>query len=318
MTPRAASFLGMLCLLTGSPGVLLRAAPLDSDPVVMRVGQRQLRRSAIEARLRSVPDYQLRTFGSTDSEAVRGFTETVIAKEALLDAAGEAPELRSRPDVAWALRRTLADVLVASIEEAERQTLTESNLRQAFDARRDEYRSPERLLLWRIVVPRREEALDIIAKVQGRNGVTVWEEIARDSSEDRSNHLRAGNLGFVDPNGQTEWPQLRVDPAIFRAAQAVADGTVVPEPVPLGDRFCVVWRRGSIPAREPSFDQARAELSQTLLLQRRDNAVEGLISKLRTQYLGTHNPGPTEQIPLAPPLHLGPAPDASAPVNPSR
>lgn len=303
---KAAILLGVLGGLAGIPGLLLQAAPLDSDPVVIRIGQQDVRRSAIEARLRDVPRYQLRTYGATDSEAVRAFTETVVARDALLDAAVEAQTISKRPDVTWAVRRTLANALVASLEEAERRNLTEAALRHEFESRRDEYRSPERLLLWRIVVSTREEALAIIDKVRGRDGLAIWSEIARESSEDRTNHLRGGNLGFVEASGQTEWPQLRVDPAIFRAAVDVPDGTVVPSPVALGDRFCVVWRRGSTPSQKPEFETVRARLARSVLLVRRDRAVAALLAGLRTAHLSARNAAPTAQLPPMSPLELRP------------
>lgn len=55
--------------------------------------------------------------------------------------------------------------------------------------------------------------------------------------------MRGGNLGFVQPDGTTSEPGLKVGPEPPKAAQLVKDAEIVPHPVQDGDRRAIVWRR---------------------------------------------------------------------------
>ena len=54
-----------------------------------------------------------------------------------------------------------------------------------------------------------------------------WNELARDESVDKTTSMRGGNLGFVAPDGSTTDPNLKVDPALYAAAEKVKDSELV-------------------------------------------------------------------------------------------
>ena len=89
----------------------------------------------------------------------------------------------------------------------------------------------------------------------------------------------------MHPDGDTDTPRVRVDPALFRAAQAVKDGQFVPEPVKEGEKFAVVWRRGSLPAKARTVEQERESMQNLLERRRADDAHAALVLKLRAEFV---------------------------------
>ena len=280
----------------------------SSDPVVLRVGRSHtVTASAVERRLSKVPPYQLSTFGTSTASAVRNFLQRVITREALLDAASETDSVPQDAATAWTVRKALADTLLANLRKQSSTEVSEDDARRYFEQNRARYRQPERLLLWRIVVPTENDAQTILQKVQGADGIREWRRLAREASVDPSNRLRGGDLGFVDASGQTQWPRVRVNPIVFESARTVADGALVPRPIPLDGQFCVIWRRGSLRAVEASFDELNTQIVQELVEARALRAQTKLLDSLRGQHLTDHNPEPTTQLPASPPLQLNPS-----------
>jgi peptidyl-prolyl cis-trans isomerase C len=124
--------------------------------------------------------------------------------------------------------------------------------------------------------------------------------LARDHSIDRGTFMRAGDLGFLDVDGGSQDPALRVDPAVIRAALSVADGELVQAPVQEGENFGVVWRRGTIPGSQRSLEDAAPEIRRTIADERERKAARDLISVLRTSHLRDLDETPVESVPLDP------------------
>jgi peptidyl-prolyl cis-trans isomerase C len=106
-------------------------------------------------------------------------------------------------------------------------------------------------------------------------------ELAREHSLDKGSNLRAGNLGFIDPDGTSNEPGLRVDVAIVHAAQGVRDGQLVPAPVPEGESYSVVWRKGTLAATKRPVEQVAAQIRDTLWKTRVKDEADKLIAALR-------------------------------------
>jgi peptidyl-prolyl cis-trans isomerase C len=111
--------------------------------------------------------------------------------------------------------------------------------------------------------------------------------------------MRGGALGFVYADGHTESPQVRVEPAIFKAAKSVADGEIVAVPVREGERFSVVWRRGSIAAVDRPLEQERPAIEQVLLRQKVKKAFDELLERLTKQHVHEIHPELLKELPQA-------------------
>ncbi len=293
--------------------LLPSAQAADADPVVVTVGSASLRASDVSRRLSAVPAFQQRTLGQTPDEIRRRFVDTVLVPELLFGEDAAARHLEARPDVQNRIRDALRRALVEAVR---RDTIAagvpESELRSYYDAHRADFEKPERIRLWRILVEDEALARRVLSDARSKDGPVRFRELAREHSVDEATKLRGGELGFVFPDGRTEVPQLAVDPALYAAAEKVRDGELVPEPVKEGNRFAVVWRRGTLAKVERSFDAERSRITDLLVRQRVDRAIATLIDSLRKQYVRNLDPTPIDALPPDEPL--GPLPPRAPPV----
>ena len=160
------------------------------------------------------------------------------------------------------------DLLYRALYEAERTAEpgpSSSDVEAYYAAHRADFTRPRRLRLWRILLGTEAEAKKLLGEVQGAGGPERWRDASRKVSKDGATRERGGDLGFVHPDGFTDVPELRVDKALFDAADKVDDGALVPEPVPEGSDFAVVWRRGSLTQVNVPLDAARPTIVRLLL-----------------------------------------------------
>jgi peptidyl-prolyl cis-trans isomerase C len=286
-------FAATLALVVATAGISLgNAQAPDASPTVAKVGPRIITQADVERRLANMPAFQLRYFGKTPEEIRKKFVEEALVREALLAEGGEAEHLRDLPEVGERIRGVLRSALLAQIraEASAQGPVTDEEVRAYYDKNREKYHAPARIALWRILVASREEALEIIAKVKGDLSPKRWNEIARDKSLDKTNHMRGGNLGFVEPDGKTSDPNVKVDPALVTAAEKVKDSELLPEPVQEGSQWAVVWRRQSMRAVDRPLELEAPSIRQVLMHERTEQRVKDLVAALRKQHLGESHP----------------------------
>jgi peptidyl-prolyl cis-trans isomerase C len=158
-----------------------------------------------------------------------------------------------------------------------------------YDANRARYDTPERLQIWRILCKTKEEAQSVLDEAKKEPTPKEFGDLAREHSVDKATNLRAGNLGFIAPDGTSNEPGLRVDPVIVTAAHGVRDGELVSAPVAEGEYFSVVWRRGTIPATKRTVDQVAAQIRDALWKARVKDETDRLVASLRAAKLRDMN-----------------------------
>ncbi len=297
-----------------------RADALDADPVVVHVGDASLRVSDVTRRLASIPDFQLRTFGSTPEQIRAAFVDAVLVPELLYGEEAARLHLKEQPDVRHRIDAALARALTNSLRaDTVAAGVTEDDVRAYYDSHRGEYHQPVALRLFRILLDDESLAKRILSEAAGAGGPARWRDSARAHSLDTATKMRGGDLGFVFPDGHTDVPQLDVDPALYDAASKVRDGEVVPLPIKEGGHLAVVWRRGSRPKADISFAAAHASIRDRLLRARTQRAVDTLRDALRARNVNDENPALLDD--LTPRLELLPprprpsaAPFAARPV----
>ena len=300
------SHLGAVAVLS-AVGLHARPHPAESQdrgPVVLTVGSTQLRVADVQSRLAALPAFQRRTLGETPDQIRKNFLHRVLVPE-LLHAVEAQRRGLGKQDAAVAAR--INEVLRQAMERALRDRLlredppTDEELERYYETNRARYQTPRRIRIWRILVSDEKLARQIIADAQGPNGVAKWSRYARRESKDKATAMRKGELGFVRPDGRTDVPRVRVDPALFAAADTVADGELVPDPVKEGDRFAAVWRRGSLPAVSRSLQQELPALRATLLRRKLQRALDGLVAELRKTHVTRFDESWLEHLPIRPP-----------------
>ena len=281
-------------LLASGRGTLAADAGVDDARrarVVATVGAGDRARTVtvgeLEDRIAAMPSFQRASFGSTADAVRRTFLQQVPVREALLSLGAEAADLAQKPPVDFALERALSTATVRAVRAAAgpAAAIPMADVQAYYDENRARYDVPERYLVWRILCPTREEAQTVLDAALASPTPKTFTQLARDHSKDKATSLRAGNLGFIGADGASNEPGVRVDPAVFRAAQGVRDGEIVHAPVVEGAYFSVVWRRGTAAATKRSVQDAAAQIRDTLRRARIKDETDRVVSRLRASRL---------------------------------
>jgi peptidyl-prolyl cis-trans isomerase C len=266
--------------------VSFSALAADSGPVVT-VGPESADGAAVARALAKVPAFQLAELGADDVARRRAVVDKLLVPEMWGAAEARARGLAKKPRTADRLRDVYARALDAELarETSEKQPVSDVDVQRYFDAHKSRFETPRRIRIWRILVNDEALARKIIAESTGAPGPARWSNFARDHSLDAATKFRDGDLGFVRPDGTTETPRLRVDPALFSAVEGLADGQLAPEPIKVAAGLAVVWRRGSLPAISRTVTQEAGAIRTLLTRERLEAARKSLLVELRRQRL---------------------------------
>jgi peptidyl-prolyl cis-trans isomerase C len=276
--------------LTGS--VATSALAADQSAVLITVGNATMTEAAVSRRIAALPAYQLAKYGKTPSEQKKGFVEQVLVPEMLYGEDALARKLDQSPALKDKLREALRDAMDRGVRAdiLAKQPITPEEIKQYFEENRARFETPKRLRLWRIQVADEATAKEIIAQSKGTDGPKKWSDLAREKSLDKPTAQRGGELGFVRADGTTDVPRVQVDPAVFAAAEKVTDGTIVPQPLKEGDRYSVIWRRGSVEATKRSIEEETPSIRQILERRRVDKARQELMADLKAKSVTDQHP----------------------------
>jgi peptidyl-prolyl cis-trans isomerase C len=283
------------------------ALAADQSPAIITVGTATMSADAISRRLAALPAYQLARYGKTPAEQKKNFVEQVLVPEMLYGEEAKQRKLDETPAMHDRMREALRDALDRSLrdEVLTKDPITQDDIKQYYDENKARFETPKRIRLWRIQVADEAGAKDIIAQVKGTDGAKRWGDLARDKSLDKATAQRGGELGFVRADGSTDVPRIQVDPAVFAAADKVQDGALVPQPIHEGDRWSVLWRRGSVEATKRSIEDESPSIRQILERKRIDKARQDLIAELKKNNVSDMHP---ELLSNIDPQSFGPPP----------
>jgi peptidyl-prolyl cis-trans isomerase C len=253
------------------------------DTVVAKVGPMSITRGEMERRMGRVPMIQLSSFGSTADEIRHGFLEKVLIRELLFAQGAEAQKLPARDDVRLRTQEVLRTALLTSLRKqaANPSSVSDEEVSRYYQENREKFQTPERISVWRILLGTKEEAQKVLEEVRKAGGEAKWKDLAREKSTDKATKERGGSLGFLGPDGKSNEAPVQADPALFLAAKKVSDGDIVPEPVPEGKGWAVVWRRGSTPAVTRSVDDESTTIRHLLSRQKMEGSTREIVERLR-------------------------------------
>jgi peptidyl-prolyl cis-trans isomerase C len=283
-----------------------RAADAPADAarraeVVAHIGPtRTILVGELEDRILAMPAFQRATFGDSAAAIRHRFLSDVVVREILLSLGAEADGLGQKLPAAYALDRARSSATIRAIRAriGPASSISIEDVREFYEANRERYESPERIQIWRILCATRDEAQTVLDLATKDASPRTFSDLARDHSLDKATRLRAGNVGFVTEDGASNEPGLRVDPALVRAAQSVHDGQLVAHPVPEGDAFAVVWRRGTLAASKHTLNDVAAQVRDTLWTARVKSETDGLVSRLRASKLRDLNQASLDNVDL--------------------
>jgi peptidyl-prolyl cis-trans isomerase C len=280
--------------------LLASASALGADaPSVVKAGDEAADAAAVRRALGRVPAFQLNELGPDDAARRRAVVERLLGPELQAAAEARARGLDKQPRVADKLRELYSRALDAELgrDAARRQPITQRDIEHYFEQHRERFDTPRRIRIWRILVADLALAKKIISDCTGAGGPARWSNFARENSLDTATKLRDGDLGFVRPDGSTETPRVRVDPALFAAADKLSEGQLAPEPLQVDGGLAIVWRRGSLPAISRTLADEAPAISTLLTRERLGNARKTLLLELRKQRLSALDTKLLETLP---------------------
>jgi peptidyl-prolyl cis-trans isomerase C len=264
------------------------AEPGRRARIVARVSAtRAITVGELEDRIAQMPPFQRATFGDTADAVRRRVLGEVMLPDVLLSIGAEGDRLGERLPTSHALERALSGATLRAIRVriGPASAISMDDVRAYYEYNRARYDTPERYQIWRILCQTREEAQLVLDATKNEPTPATFARLAREHSQDKATSLRSGNVGFVTADGVSSEPGLRVDPAVVHAAQGVRDGSLVPEPVAEGERFAVVWRRGTIASNKRTVDDVAAQIRDVLWKARLKEETDREIAALRVSNL---------------------------------
>jgi peptidyl-prolyl cis-trans isomerase C len=266
----------------GDPGDAARRA----RPVA-HVGARVITVGELEDRIAEMPPFQRVTFGATPDAIRRKYLDDVLVPEVLFAAGAEAQKLADEDPTKLAVQRARSQAAVRAIRAriGPESAIPIEEVQKYYDDNRDRYDTPQRIQIWRILCKTEGDARAVIDLAKKDLTPKNFQDLARDRSLDKATNLRGGNIGFVNPDGTSNEPGLRIDPVVVRAAEGVRDGELVAAPVQEGEYFAVVWRRGTIPPNKRSVDDAAAQIRDAIWKARVKEETDRLVAGLRAARL---------------------------------
>ncbi len=296
-TSRAPRWLALTLL------ALVIAPPLAAqadDPVVVTVGKATIKQGELERRLAAMPAFQLKRYGDDPMAIKRAFLEKDLIPEVLLSLDTTEAEAAKSPSVRADIRAAKLQALQRSIdaELAAEQPVTDADVERYYREHERRFKTPERIKLWRILVGSEAEAKELLKTAKAAGDVKTWSNLAREKSLDKATHMRDGDLGFVLPDGRTSVPRVEVDSALFVAAAPLKNGEFAPEPVKEGQRWAVVWRRGSMAAVERTLEAEAPSIRRLLERERTRKKLDGLVASLTQAHVRDRDDSLLEHVAL--------------------
>jgi peptidyl-prolyl cis-trans isomerase C len=285
----------VLCAGLGSAALVEGSAedPARRSKIVAQVGPNAtITVGALEDRIATMPGFQRRALGPVEALPSKLLSD-ILVPEVLVSLGAAAEGLERRPAVSNVLdrARSMAAIRALRGQLGPPEAIPMSEVAAYFDEHRTMFDAPERYQIWRILCATREEAKAVLDQATNDPTPKNFETLAREHSTDKATYLRSGNVGFVAQDGTSNDPALRVDPAIVAAARGVSDGSLVSDPVPEGDAFAVVWRRGTLRPPKRTVDEAAPQIRDTLWKLHLKTQTDSLLAALRAAKVRDVNEG---------------------------
>ena len=193
--------------------------------------------------------------GQGDNPQVRDQArEMLITRELILQEANNR-ELIQKESVRDQLEQSRVGVLVAAVFEdyVEKEGITESELKAAYESAKDQYTGKE-YHVEHILVEKESDAKAIIAQLKAGGN---FEEIAKAKSKDPGSAKNGGDLGWVSDKSLV--------PEFSKAMVQLKNGQISDKPVKTQFGYHIIKVVDSRDTKAPSFDEMKDQLKQMIV-----------------------------------------------------
>jgi peptidyl-prolyl cis-trans isomerase C len=276
--------LALAAFALGTPGhAASDAEAARRAKIAVKVGSRSVTVGELEDRIANISPFQIAALGASREAIVKAYVDQVVVRELVLAAGADERHLVKEEPTKFQYARALSNATIRAAHAAlpSMAAIPQEDVAAYYEKNKMRFDTPERINVWRILCKTRDEASTVLEEAKKDSSIGKYDDLARAHSLDKATNLRGGNLGFLLPDGTSNEAGLKADPAVLEAARKVKDGELVPQPVPEGDAFAVVWRRATVPPSKRTLDDSSAQIRSTLYRERIDAIDKKLIDDLR-------------------------------------
>lgn len=289
LSASASLVIGAAALAQGEPQPAPSATPEPSAEdrarrakLVARVGDVRITLGEVEDAINEQSPYLRARY--RDPAQLREFVDGMVRFE-LLARAAERADVDDDPAVVAVVKQNAVQQLIRRDfdERITPESIPEADVLAYYEANPDEFSRDELRRASHIQVASKADADRLLTKAREADARS-FRELAREHSLDPETRLRGGDLRYFDAQGGARnAADPRVDEALAAATFALAETGDVSEPVQVGERWSIVKLTGLRPAQHRALAEAAPNIRLRLWRERRQGALEDLVTRLRRE-----------------------------------
>jgi peptidyl-prolyl cis-trans isomerase C len=165
------------------------------------------------------------------------------------------------------------------------EDISDEDVRAYYEAHRDEFNKPEQVRASHILIRSRQTAERVLRQIlDNPTDIRLFRELAERHNEDPETRDRFGDLRFFSRPEERQADEPEVPAEVARAAFSIPSiGGVHPELVQSERGYHIVKLTGRRAALHRSLEEAARPIRHRLWRERREQAVEELVQRLRAE-----------------------------------
>jgi len=221
-----------------------------------------------------------------EPEVLKTFADDQAKNELFYQGAGKLGYAED-PDVVAFLDQTIVQLFVRKEFEATGtpHDIPLEDVAKYYQENPEEFRRAEMRRARHILVASKEEAKDVLEKLESDKGVT-FRALAKERSLDTETKLRGGDLLYFTEDGKLVGKEggAAINPTLATTAFKLETTGKLSKPLDLGDgKWSVLELTGIRPERVQTLEQASGRIRRTLWRQERENELKKLLIDLRAE-----------------------------------
>lgn len=286
--------------------------------VYARIGTRSVTVGDIEDAIAAQTPFQRQRY--LDDPAKLRELATRLVDLQVLAAEAERRDLDDAPRPREAFESNLVQLLMRRTIDARitPQSIPEAEVAAYYAAHPDEFSRAEMVRASHVLVPTEAAAREMLERCRAAD-IAAFRQWARDGSLDTETKQSGGDLRYFTRDGRPVGTEGRpVNGAIVAAAFAIAEvGECAAEPVAIEGRFSVIKLTGRRASETTPLATADTAIRRKLWRRQRDEALDALVTDLRTRIRVTQRNELVGLVEVAPPdpSELGQHRHGSEPEN---
>jgi peptidyl-prolyl cis-trans isomerase C len=285
--------------------VFLAACTQGAGPqgdVVATIDSTKITTKDIDKELSALPEFAREFFKGP--EGANKLVDEVVKKE-LLYLEAKKRGLDKDEELLRRLEDAKKNAVIGKLLEAEIKNLPkvgDKEIREYYDAHKDEFMNPQQVRISQIVVKSEEDAKKVYDRLQKGD---AFNKVASELSTDKSSAANGGDMGF--------FKKADMNPALANVAFRLKKGQVS-MPLPLKDGIHII-AVSDVKGVAKGFDEVKDVLAQQLAAKQQQDRLEKFVEDLRKTFKVEINKDNIAKIGAAPAQPVVPGKPAEKPAD---